>query len=1413
MTYCNNVSELTAGTIFAPFLDVISSQSTTGPITFLALSAITKFIEYDIVSKNTIGLQPAICDLATAITHCRFEATDQAEDNAVLLKVLSLMEEVVCGIGSDQINDETVCDVIETCLSMACQMRRGDLLRRSAEMTIKKLSRAVFLRLSELEPEVLIDAKSVKKNDLQMSEPVGEDDPTSEELVHVADTLDEESGHLSHIVKPFERYGLASLREYFRVLISIIDPTNFHQYTDTTRIMALELINSAFESSGNHFAKHESFLNLTTNTLLKRIFSLIRSDNPALLQKALRVFNTIIQTTGEHLKLHQEVFLTYLLTCLSPMTEIVRVAGMDSIFYDGVPSIPRAGTDSSAYPSKVGTPVNSVTPNLHNGTPSFISSRSPDSREMMVEAIASLARIPSFFVNLFINYDCDVDRADLCVDLIDFLCRNAYPDATAWSTSTVQPLCLEAVLGYLISLAKRLPDTVDDKELVEKTMQNKARKRLVIEATKCFNENPSDGLKFLVKHNLIPDDSPASAVQFLRRSGRIRKKQLGEFLAKPRNKDYLDLFVKDFDFSNTSLDTAIRELFSAFRLPGESQQIERIIEKFAEHYVSGENNIKNVTDKDAAFVLSFAVIMLNTDLHNPQNKRQMSSEEFRRNLRGMNGKNDFPPEYLDNIYYTIKQREIIMPEEHDNEESFEHTWKEVQAKSLQAGLLKVCTSSAFDKDMFQSTWKPVVTMLSYVFATATEDAIFSRVITGFDHIAKIANYYQIPGVLDQISTSLCKISTLSVGDLSVPDSTIQIQIENDKVYVSNLSTQFGQDLKAQFAAVVMFRLAGADTKSLSNSWKDLVPAITNLYLYAMLSAQFSEKQRKFGLPCLPFVKPTHVVQRSKIGKEVVGLFSTLSSYLSGYNDSIPEPTEHEIDTTLCAVDCVNSCGVSGFLENVLKLSSPNSLIVVAAIEEVLPIYADDNSTSYNPFYPATLFLLELAALIAVESSDSQVSHVVVRLLYRYLTEYKGDNQNFLTRVLVYYLVTLRHASDDLLPELIEAITAINGIKHDILVPCTPALVVPLAALADEGVWSCDHVLKMEAFWSLLKIAASQRQSTGTVFSFVSDVIKSTNEITSTNLVSVLELLGEVASIGARGAQLEQDKAAIAVEFNKKYDHRTAIEMANEVIATMEVEVQNAIEALDLVQILETVVNAAGEDQTAADVTWIPYVRTLSQQCINPCRKIRQHAFDYYKRVVLSPVAHSRKDFDWVGVFAQSLFPLTDALLTAEVYDTDPLCMTHTRFSAAALLCRVFLQYVVRTRGENSDNPEMLDLWYKVLDTLKQLISPEQNTNPDAVLKEIVEESVKNMLLVMQSDDKTEGTIFGQQEKEFWNETWKRVDVLMPDLKQQLQPESVEEKVGKEPSPLPQSKNSNEFESHELEKEDLTESLLGEETLE
>ena len=66
---------------------------------------------------------------------------------------------------------------------------------------------------------------------------------------------------------------------------------------------------------------------------------------------------------------------------------------------------------------------------------------------------------------------------------------------------------------------------------------------------------------------------------------------------------------------------------------------------------------------EAAYVLAYSTIMLNTDAHSPQVKRRMTQPEFIRNNRGINDGEDLPEELLVAIYEEIQTNEIRMKDE------------------------------------------------------------------------------------------------------------------------------------------------------------------------------------------------------------------------------------------------------------------------------------------------------------------------------------------------------------------------------------------------------------------------------------------------------------------------------------------------------------------------------------------------------------------------------------------------------------------------------------------------------------------------------------------------------------------------------------------------------------------------------
>jgi golgi-specific brefeldin A-resistance guanine nucleotide exchange factor 1 len=840
-----------APSLLHPFLQVIQASATSAPITSLALVAITKIFTYNLISYDSPRLSVAMQLLSAAITHCRFEASDSAADEIVLLRILKLMEGMLSGPGGDLLSDESVCEMMETGLSMCCQSRLSELLRRSAEMSMIKMCQVIFERLKYLEVEAgndfeALDEKTKEDMDAVKMDPsangndavasslaaptLGESRPSSSEIArngpsseqHLAGNgPDGTAGAASEDPEDRETrpYSLPSIRELFRVLVDLLDPHD-RQHGDNMRVMALRIIDVALEVAGPSIAKHPTLALLAEDRLCRYLFQLVRSDNMAILHESLIVAGTLLATCRGVLKLQQELFLSYMVACLHPRVEIPREPGIDPSLYADVPQAPKlVKPPPSQSSSGRSTPV-PVKDRQKLGMEG--GSRKPDAREAMVECVGALARIPSFMVELYVNYDCEVDRIDLCEDMVGLLSRNAIPDSATWSTTSVPPLCLDALLGYVQFIAERLGDEPLTDGYPDRAQLREQRriKKIIIKGAAKFNEHPKVGLAYLKSQGIIEDaEDPDSVAKFLKGTSRISKKILGEFLSKKGNEGMLEAFLNRFDFTGKRVDEALRELLESFRLPGESALIERIITSFSHKYCS-HSTPEGVADKDAVYVLSYAIIMLNTDQHNPNLKAQnrMSYTDFARNLRGVNGGQDFATQYLQDIYDSIKSNEIILPDEHDNKHAFDYAWKELLLKTESAGSLVICNTNIFDTDMFASTWRPVIATLSYVFMSASDDAVFHRVITGFDQCARIAARYGLTEAMDQIIYCLSYISTLATETPSNTALNTEIQVEENSVMVSEMAVKFGRDFKAQLATVLLFRVINGNESQIGKSW-------------------------------------------------------------------------------------------------------------------------------------------------------------------------------------------------------------------------------------------------------------------------------------------------------------------------------------------------------------------------------------------------------------------------------------------------------------------------------------------------------------------------------------------------------------------------------------------------------------------
>lgn len=183
---------------------------------------------------------------------------------------------------------------------------------------------------------------------------------------------------------------------------------------------------------------------------------------------------------------------------------------------------------------------------------------------------------------------------------------------------------------------------------------------------KRFNMDPKKGIEYLIEHDIL-ESTPESIAKFLLEGDGLNKTAIGNYLGERKefNMKVLDSFVNLHNFSDLILVQALRQFLWSFRLPGEAQKIDRMMEKFAMKYC--QQNPGVFDDTDTCFVLSFAVIMLNTSLHNPSVREKPTLEKFISLNRSINNGKDLPRELLESLYESIKQEPFKIPEEDGNE--------------------------------------------------------------------------------------------------------------------------------------------------------------------------------------------------------------------------------------------------------------------------------------------------------------------------------------------------------------------------------------------------------------------------------------------------------------------------------------------------------------------------------------------------------------------------------------------------------------------------------------------------------------------------------------------------------------------------------------------------------------------------
>ncbi|KAI5188420.1 hypothetical protein NECID01_0051 [Nematocida sp. AWRm77] len=173
----------------------------------------------------------------------------------------------------------------------------------------------------------------------------------------------------------------------------------------------------------------------------------------------------------------------------------------------------------------------------------------------------------------------------------------------------------------------------------------------------------------------VADSVSVRTSWFLRAHPSTNLFMLGKYLGKEKNQEFLGEFCNSFDFRGSTLLSAIRVFLLSFNLPGEGQQIERIVYAFCKKYAEDENQ-----NFDVCLSIAMSIIVLNTSIHNPNMVKKITPEEFISIIREHYP--DVDVEYLQAVYESIKYKKLQVPTTNEPSDNIEFLSAQSEADSL-----------------------------------------------------------------------------------------------------------------------------------------------------------------------------------------------------------------------------------------------------------------------------------------------------------------------------------------------------------------------------------------------------------------------------------------------------------------------------------------------------------------------------------------------------------------------------------------------------------------------------------------------------------------------------------------------------------------------------------------------------------
>uniref|UniRef100_A0A8C4TZ66 ADP ribosylation factor guanine nucleotide exchange factor 1 n=1 Tax=Falco tinnunculus TaxID=100819 RepID=A0A8C4TZ66_FALTI len=601
-----------------------------------------------------------------------------------------------------------------------------------------------------------------------------------------------------------------------------------------SKILSLQLLLSILQNAGPVFRTNEMFINAIKQYLCVALSKNGVSSVPEVFELSLSIFLTLLSNFKTHLKMQIEVFFKEIFLYI-----------------------------------------------LETSTSSF------DHKWMVIQTLTRICADAQSVVDIYVNYDCDLNAANIFERLVNDLSKIAQGRGSqelgmsnvqvkippnfmklrvSWHDSLVLTCPFHSCIGQekpteQDSNETKHPETInrygslnsldstassgigsystqmsgtDNPEQFEVLKQ---QKEIIEQGIDLFNKKPKRGIQYLQEQGML-GTTPEDIAQFLHQEERLDSTQVGEFLGDNDkfNKEVMYAYVDQHDFSGKDFVSALRMFLEGFRLPGEAQKIDRLMEKFAARYLECNQGQTLFASADTAYVLAYSIIMLTTDLHSPQVKNKMTKEQYIKMNRGINDSKDLPEEYLSAIYNEIAGKKISMKETKEltipTKSSKQSVASEKQrrllynlemeqmaktAKALMEAVSHVqapftsATHLEHVRPMFKLAWTPFLAAFSVGLQDCDDTEVASLCLEGIRCAIRIACIFNIQLERDAYVQALARFTLLTVS--SGITEMKQKNIDTIKTLIT---------------------VAHTDGNYLGNSWHEILKCISQLELAQLI---------------------------------------------------------------------------------------------------------------------------------------------------------------------------------------------------------------------------------------------------------------------------------------------------------------------------------------------------------------------------------------------------------------------------------------------------------------------------------------------------------------------------------------------------------------------------------------------------